>query len=246
MLPDAKLVDTELQITAESPIGGFGVYDLYPGTYLGREVWCKKLSYGDPDGKAMMVSASFYPLVPNSIRPPSRGSGGRLISGASFGRGTKNSIAWKALRLGCYLSMAFTCPTRVPRKFAEVSSTTLSDVRVQVPCECKVRTWNPPRGIAIRGTTERLEACEGPSIRRGGSLLTVFTDQGDRRGSSPCSHHGTPHLPWRSQLRACFAYRVALVLIAKTCRRRLSLTRTGIRCCRISGSRRYLSPMAWG
>ncbi|KAF9644398.1 kinase-like protein [Thelephora ganbajun] len=30
------------------------MYDLYPGTYLGREVWCKKLSYGDPHGKAMM------------------------------------------------------------------------------------------------------------------------------------------------------------------------------------------------
>ena len=55
MLPDAKLVDSELQITAESPIGGYGIYDLYPGTYLGREVWCKKLSYGDPEGKAMMV-----------------------------------------------------------------------------------------------------------------------------------------------------------------------------------------------
>jgi len=70
MLPDAKLVDSEIQITAESPIGGFGVYDLYPGMYLGREVWCKKLSYGDPDGKAMMVRASFYRLIPSSNTTP--------------------------------------------------------------------------------------------------------------------------------------------------------------------------------
>lgn len=70
MLPDAKLVDSELQITAESPIGGCGVYDLYPGIYLGRDVWCKKLSYGDPDGKAMMVRASFYRLVLSSSTTP--------------------------------------------------------------------------------------------------------------------------------------------------------------------------------
>lgn len=60
VLPDAKLVDHELQITSETPVGGYGVYDLYAGTYLGREVWCKKLSYGDPDGKAMMVRTSLW------------------------------------------------------------------------------------------------------------------------------------------------------------------------------------------
>jgi hypothetical protein len=59
VLPDAKLVDSELQITSDLPVGSCGVYDLYPGTYLGREVWCKKLSHGDPDGKAMMVRTPF-------------------------------------------------------------------------------------------------------------------------------------------------------------------------------------------
>jgi len=54
VLPDPNLVDNEIQITSNSPVGGFGLYDLYPGTYLGKEVWCKKLSYGDPNGKAMM------------------------------------------------------------------------------------------------------------------------------------------------------------------------------------------------
>ena len=72
MLPDAKLVDSELQITAESPIGGFGVYDLYPGTYLGREVWCKRLSYEYLDGKAMMVRALFYRLVPSPNTTPTQ------------------------------------------------------------------------------------------------------------------------------------------------------------------------------
>ena len=166
-----------------------------------------------------------------------------MTSGASFGRGTKSSIAWRALHLGCYLCMAFTCPTRVPRKLADVSRTALTDVRVQVSCQCKVRAWNPPRGVTIWGTAGRLENCEIPHIRRSGSLLTIFKDQGNSRGSSPGSHHGPSDLPWGSQLRACFAHRVALVLIAKTRRRRLSLTRTGIPCCRISGSRRYLLPM---
>ena len=59
MLPDAKLVDNELQITSDSPVGGYGIYDLYPGTYLGREVWCKKFSYSYPNGKAMMVRVLF-------------------------------------------------------------------------------------------------------------------------------------------------------------------------------------------
>jgi len=54
VLPDPSLVDNEIQLTSASPAGGYGLYDLYPGTYLGREVWCKKLSYGDPNGKAMM------------------------------------------------------------------------------------------------------------------------------------------------------------------------------------------------
>ena len=146
-----------------------------------------------------------------------------MTSGASFGRGTKSNIAWKALHLGCYLFMAFTCPTRAPREFAEVYSTALSDLRVQVPCERKVRTWNPPRGAAIRGAAGRLEDCEGRLILRLGNLLTISTDQGDRRGSSPGSHHGTPHLPWGSQLCACFTHRAALVLMLKpadvNCRR---------------------------
>ena len=189
-----------------------------------------------------MVRASFYRLVLSSSTTPSRGSGGRLTSGASCGRGTKSSVAWKVLLLGFYLCMAFTCHTRVPRKFADASSPTLSDVGIQVSCKCKVRPWNPPRCVTIQGTTGRLEDGEGPPIRRPGSLLTIFTDQGDRSGSPSGSHHGTPHLPWGSQLCACFAHCVALVLTVKTCRRRLSSIRTGIRCCRISGSRRYLLP----
>lgn len=66
VLPDAKLVDSELQITSDIPVGGYGFYDLYPGTYLGRDVWCKKLSYGDPDEKAMMVGRHFGCLFPRS------------------------------------------------------------------------------------------------------------------------------------------------------------------------------------
>ena len=58
VLPNARLVDNEIQITSDLPIRRGGVYDLYPGTYLGREVWCKKLSYGDPNGKAVMVRMS--------------------------------------------------------------------------------------------------------------------------------------------------------------------------------------------
>ena len=72
MLPDAKLVNSELQITAGSPIGSYGVYDIYPGTYLGREVWCKKLSYEDPDEEAMMVRAPFYRLVPSPNTTPTQ------------------------------------------------------------------------------------------------------------------------------------------------------------------------------
>lgn len=56
-------MDNEIQVTSTSPVGGFGLYDLYSGTYLGKEVWCKKLSYGDPDGKAMMVRIPFCSLV---------------------------------------------------------------------------------------------------------------------------------------------------------------------------------------
>ena len=59
-MPDPILVDNEIQITSESPVGGFVLYDLYLGTYLGKEVWCKKLSYGDPNGKAMMVRDTFW------------------------------------------------------------------------------------------------------------------------------------------------------------------------------------------
>ena len=55
VLPDPLLVDSEVQVTSQHPVGACGLYDLYPGTYLGKEVWCKKLSYGDPQGKAMMV-----------------------------------------------------------------------------------------------------------------------------------------------------------------------------------------------
>jgi len=65
VLPDPNLVDNEIQITSNSPVGGFGLYDLYPGTYLGKEVWCKKLSYGDPNGKAMMVRTSSIGLAPD-------------------------------------------------------------------------------------------------------------------------------------------------------------------------------------
>ena len=63
VLPDPNLVENEIQVTSTSPVGGFGLYDLYPGTYLGKEVWCKKLAYGDPDGKAMMVRTPFCLLV---------------------------------------------------------------------------------------------------------------------------------------------------------------------------------------
>jgi len=59
VLPDPNLVDNEVQITSDSPVGGLGLYDLYRGTYLGKEVWCKKLSYGDPNGKVMVVRTSF-------------------------------------------------------------------------------------------------------------------------------------------------------------------------------------------
>jgi hypothetical protein len=55
VLPDPNLRDSEIQITSQHPVGACGLYDSYPGTYLGKEVWCKKLSYGDPQGKAMMV-----------------------------------------------------------------------------------------------------------------------------------------------------------------------------------------------
>ena len=55
MLPDPNLVDNEVQITSGPAVGGLGFYDLHRGTYLGKEVWCKKLSYGDPNGKVMMV-----------------------------------------------------------------------------------------------------------------------------------------------------------------------------------------------
>ena len=55
ILPDPNLVDREIQVMFQHPICAHRVYDLYPGTYLGQEVWCKKLSYGDPEGKAMMV-----------------------------------------------------------------------------------------------------------------------------------------------------------------------------------------------
>jgi len=63
VLPDPILVENEIQITSVRPIGTCGLYDLYPGTYLGKEVWCKKLSYGDPNGKAMMVRAPFRSFV---------------------------------------------------------------------------------------------------------------------------------------------------------------------------------------
>lgn len=64
MLPDTKFVENELQITSHSPVGEYGVYDIYPGTYLGREVWCRKLSYGDPDGEGMMVRVTFWSFAP--------------------------------------------------------------------------------------------------------------------------------------------------------------------------------------
>ena len=35
--------------------------------YLGKEVWCKKLAYGDPDGRAMMVRIPFCLLVSRVI-----------------------------------------------------------------------------------------------------------------------------------------------------------------------------------
>ena len=54
MFPDVELADNELQIAYDSPVGMHEAYDLYPGIYLGREVWCKYL-YGNPNGKAMVV-----------------------------------------------------------------------------------------------------------------------------------------------------------------------------------------------
>lgn len=63
VLPDPKLVENEVQIKSQHPVGAYGLYDLYPGTYLGKDVWCKKLSYGDPQGKAKMVKTLFQLLV---------------------------------------------------------------------------------------------------------------------------------------------------------------------------------------
>ena len=72
MLPNARLVDNEIQITSDLPIRRGGVYDLYPGTYLGREVWCKKLSYGDPNGKAVMVRMSLLSFASQLKQGPQR------------------------------------------------------------------------------------------------------------------------------------------------------------------------------
>ena len=71
VLPDPKLTDNEIRLTSEYSVGACGMYDLYPGMYLDMDVWCKKLSYGDPQGKAMMVKtsilASYSPAKAASI-----------------------------------------------------------------------------------------------------------------------------------------------------------------------------------
>ena len=74
--------------------------------------------------------------------------------------------------------------------------------------------------------------------RRLGCLLTIYTDQGDCTAPSLSSYHGTSYLPRGSQFCTHFVYEW-LCLILTTCRRPLSLTTTGTRCCRISDSQRY-------
>ena len=67
---------------------------------------------------------------------------------------------------------------RAPRKFVEVSSLILFDMRVQVPCDCEARVWNPPRTVMVRERGGFLEDCEGTPIRRPGSLLTISQIKG--------------------------------------------------------------------
>ena len=60
VLPDQEFVGNEIQMTSDSPVGGFmGVHDPSLGIHLGREVWrCRRLTYSDPDGKAMPARVS--------------------------------------------------------------------------------------------------------------------------------------------------------------------------------------------
>jgi hypothetical protein len=119
VLPDPNLVENEIQITSQYPVGAQGLYDLYSGVYLGKDVWCKKLAYGDPQGKAMMVRIILCLFVsqPNGVY--SRGSGGRLISGVGCGRRIKSGAERKVLRLGSFRFTASTYPMKVPREFSQ-------------------------------------------------------------------------------------------------------------------------------
>ena len=60
VLSNQEFVGNEIQMASGSPVGGFvGVYDPSLGIYLGREVWwCRRLTYSDPDGKAISARVS--------------------------------------------------------------------------------------------------------------------------------------------------------------------------------------------
>lgn len=135
--------------------------------------------------------------------------------------------------------MVFTCHTRAPRKFTQLSSPTSSDMGVQVPCECEARARNPPRRVTIRCTTRSPEDCEGTPTLRPGRLLNLRVDQGDCASSSPCSHHGTSHISRGSQLCTCLVHDVAPALMLTACRLLSLSIKTGTRCCKISDSQRY-------
>lgn len=120
VLPDPNLVDNEIQITSQYPVGAHGLYDLYSGVYLGKEVYCKKLAYGDPQGKAMMVRILLWLFAPQPNRVCSRGSGGKSIFGVGCGRRIKSGAERKALRLGYCHFTAFTYPMKAPRESSQM------------------------------------------------------------------------------------------------------------------------------
>ena len=64
---------------------------------------------------------------PAETEPPLRGLGGRSTSGVGCGRRTKNSIALQAPLLAYCLYTAFTYLMRALRRFAQLSSQTLSN-----------------------------------------------------------------------------------------------------------------------
>ena len=197
-------MDSEIQITSQYPVGAYGLYDLYSGCYLGKEVWCKKLFYGDPQGKAMMVRILLSLFAPRPNRVYFRGSGGRSTSGVSCGRRIKNDAERGVLRLGSCHFTAFTYPTKALRESSQIYNHTQPETRIQVSCKCEARAWDPPRSTAIWCRTGPNQNGEATLARRPGFSLTAFTDQGDRAGPSSSSYHGTSNIPWGPQLRTRF------------------------------------------